>query len=123
MKVLGIRFCSVSGNAEPFARFLDGLGIARMDLEGFTADAEEFSGAIFPAGDSWVEIWPEGPDMPECIMLQVVVDDADAFAAHACENGIEPEGPVDHHGERISYVQSPSGLQMSVQSQLPGGDG
>lgn len=123
MKVLGIRFCSVNAHAESFARFLDGLGIPRMDLEGFGAEEEIFAGAIFPAGDSWVEIWPETKDMVACIMLQVVVDDADAFAEHARRNGIEPQGPVDSHGERIYYVESPTGLQMSFQSRRVVGDG
>ena len=75
-------------------------------------------GAVFPAADSWIEIWPEGPEMPAGIMLQIVVDDADAFAAHAKTNGLDPQGPMDAHGERIYYLKAPSGLQISFQSSL-----
>lgn len=118
MKVLAIRFCSVTAEAEPLAKFLDGLGMPRKDLGECDSDSDAFTGAIFPAADSWIEIWPEGPDMPAGIMLQIVVDDADAFAAHAKTNGLDPQGPTDAHGERIYYLQAPSGLQISFQSSL-----
>ena len=120
MKVLGIRFCSVTADAEAHAKFLDNLGLPRKNLGHDVADG--FAGAIFPAAESWIEIWPEGPDMPAGTMLQVLVDDADAFAAHARKNGIEPHGPIDAHGEHIYYVQAPSGLQMSFQSKLSQSD-
>jgi hypothetical protein len=114
MKLLGIRYCVVDATAESFARFLrDGLGVAELDM-GQTGG--QFTGAVFPAGDSWVEMWPESDGMPATTMLQLVVDDADAFAAHARQNGLEPNGPVDAHGERIYYITAPSGLPMSVQS-------
>ncbi len=119
MKVLGIRFCSVAPEARQLAGFLENLGLPRRELDD-GADAPEeapFSGAVFPAGDhSWIEIWEEGPGMPAGIMLQLIVDDADAFAAHARDNGLEPQGPVDLHGERIYFVTDPSGLQISFQS-------
>ncbi len=118
MKVLAIRFCSVTAEAEPLAKFLDGLGMPRKVLGECDPDSDAFTGAIFPAADSWIEIWPEGPDMPAGIMLQIVVDDADAFAAHAKTNGLDPHGPTDAHGERIYYLQAPSGLQLSFQSSL-----
>ena len=116
MKVIGIRFCSVASEAESLASFLSDLGLPQRDLG--TAASESFPGAVFPAGDSWIEVWKNGPDMPEGVMLQVVVDDADAFAAHARSNGLEPQGPMDAHGERIYFVQAPTGLQMSFQSAL-----
>ncbi len=118
MNVLGIRFCSVTTEAEPFAKFLDGLGLPRKDLGEHGTKSDEFMGAVFPAADSWIEIWPEGPEMPAGIMLQIVVDDADAFAAHAKTNGLDPQGPMDAHGERIYYLKAPSGLQISFQSSL-----
>ena len=81
MKVLGIRYCAVTKDAEALARFLgQGLGLPEMDLG---MGAGKFSGAVFPAGESWVEIWPEGPQMPATTMLQIVVDDADAWAIPA----------------------------------------
>ena len=120
MQVLGIRFCSVSEDAEELAAFLgSGLGLPERDM-GYEGDG--FGGAIFPAGDSWVEIWKKGPDMPAGIMLQVVVDDADAFAEHAKNNGLEPSGPMDAHGERIYFIEAPGGLQVSFQSALPAED-
>lgn len=118
MKFLGIRFCSVSKDAEALAGFLgkSGLGLPERDLGG---DGDGFSGAVFPAGDSWVEVWSEGPGMPAGVMLQIVVDDADAWAEHARSNGLTPKGPMDAHGERIYFLEAPSGLQMSFQSKLP----
>jgi hypothetical protein len=118
MNVLGIRFCSVSAEAESLATFLDGLGLSRMDLSAHGVSTEPFGGAIFPAGTSWIEIWPQGPEMPAGVMLQIVVDDADAFAAHARANGLEPQGPTDAHGERIYFLQAPSRLPIAFQSKL-----
>lgn len=116
MKVLGIRFCSVSKEAEALAGFLaHGLGLPQLDMGD---DGSEFNGAIFPAGESWVEIWQQGPQMPAGIMLQIVVDDADEVAKAAERNGVELSGPVDAHGERIYYSNAPGGLSVSFQSRL-----
>ena len=54
--------------------------------------------------------------MPACTMLQLVVDDADAWAARARENGLDPHGPMDAHGERIYFLQAPTGLPVTFQS-------
>lgn len=117
MKVLGIRFCTVSKQAEQLAGFLkDGLGLPETDM-GVTGD--DFMGAVFPAGEhSWIEMWPESEHMPATTMLQIVVDDADAWAEQAKSNGLEPHGPTDAHGERIYYLQGPDGLPISFQSKL-----
>jgi len=56
--------------------------------------------------------------MPAGIMLQIVVDDADAWAENARKNGLEPSGPIDDHGERIYYLKAPGGLPISFQSTL-----
>ncbi len=118
MKVLGIRFCSVSKEARALAEFLDqGLGLPKSDLGDDTG--EVFPGAVFPAGDhSWIEMWQEGPQMPPGIMLQIVVDDADRWAKQAQANGLSPQGPMDAHGERIYFFEAPSGLALSIQSKL-----
>lgn len=114
MQVLGIRFCSVSPEAEGLADFLgNGLG---LPANLFTEDGTPFSGAIFPAGESWVEVWPEAPGMPAGIMLQIVVDDADARAEKTRKNGLDPTGPMDEYGERIYYLNAPGGLPVSFQS-------
>lgn len=114
MEVLGIRFCSVSKEAEAVAEFLDkGLGLPKRAL-GSADDA--FCGAVFPAGESWIEVWQQAEGMPAGIMLQIVVDDADAWAAQARANGLEPTGPMDEHGERIYFLTAPGGLPVSFQS-------
>ena len=87
MKLLGIRFCSVSAEAESLAKCFDGLGLPRKNMANCDPGSDSFSGAIFPAGASWIELWSEGPEMPAGIMLQIEVDNADAFAAHAKANG------------------------------------
>ncbi len=51
-------------------------------------------------------------------MLQLVVDDADAYAEKAKAGGLSPQGPMDAHGERIYFLTLPGGLQMSFQSRL-----
>ena len=116
MEVIAIRFCSVAKEAEDLATFLAKIGLPQRDLG--PSDADSFPGAVFPARDSWIEVWKKGPDMPEGVMLQVVVDDADAFAEHARSNGLDPQGPMDAHGERIYFLQAPTGLQMSFQSAI-----
>lgn len=118
MEVLAIRFCSVHEKAQPLAKFFDDLGLGRRPIPEHEQADGSFGGAVFPAGRSWVEIWPESSEMPEGIMLQVEVDDADAFAAHAKDNGLEPQGPMDAHGERIYFIEAPTGLQVSFQSKL-----
>ena len=121
MEVLGIRFCSVTQEAENLAAVLDSLGLARRKMSdegGLEAESSGFLGAVFPAGTGWIEIWPEGPELPAGILLQIVVDDATAFAAHAKRNGLDPQGPVDAHGERIYFLQAPSGLPITFQSTL-----
>lgn len=119
MEVLGIRFCSVSGKAKALASFLEkGLGLPTLGLESQDDSRSDFPGAIFPAGNSWIEVWPEGPAMPAGVMLQIIVDDADAWAARARENGLDPKGPVDAHGERAYYLQAPTGLALTFQSRL-----
>lgn len=114
MKVLGFRFCTVSPEAPKLASFLDALGFERHPLEG-GGDA----GAVFAAGESWLAMWPPSADMPSGMMLQVVVDDADAFAERAREQGLSPQGPTDSQNKRIYFLQAPTGLQMSIQSRLP----
>lgn len=114
MQVLGIRFCSVTREAEALAKFLgEGLGLPEREMP---TDSDAFSGAVFPAGESWIEIWPEGPEMPVRIMLQIVDDDADAWAEQARKNGLAPDGPTDAYGERIYFLKAPSGLPVSFQS-------
>ncbi len=123
MKPLGIRFCRVAkrDDAERLADALRGLGLDERALEA-PPDAEGFNGAIFPvAGDgegSWVEIWPAGANMPELVMLQIIVEDADAVADAARRNGLDPKGPDDAHGERIYYLEGPDGLPISFQSKV-----
>lgn len=114
MKVLGIRFCAVAEEAVPMAQFFTkGLGFPERDLGG---EHDVFQGCVIPAGDSsWVEIWQKGENMPAGLMLQFVVDDADAVALTAKENGIEVQGPMEAHGEKIYFAVAPGGLSISFQ--------
>lgn len=106
MQVLNIRFCSVNAEADTMINFFGALGLP----------TGPDSANVFLAGDSWIELWSEAPDMPEGIMLQIVVDDANAFADHARSNGLDPQGPVQAHGETIYFLQAPSGLNVTLQS-------
>ena len=117
MKVLGIRYCSVAEDSADFAEFLRRLGAQERDM-GNSGDG--FTGAVFPAGDSWIELWPKSDDTSAeaMTMLQLVVDNADAFAEHARSQNLSPQGPMDAHGERIYFIEAPNGLKMSFQSRL-----
>ena len=117
MKLLGIRFCAVAEEAVPMAQFFTkGLGLAERDLGG---DADTFSGCVLPAGEtSWIEIWQKGADMPAGLMLQLVVDDADAIAENAKANGVDVQGPMETHGEKIYFAVAPGGLSVSFQQVL-----
>ena len=115
MEVLGIRFCAVAEEAQEMAEFFTrGLGLPDRDLGG----GGEFHGAVIPAGTSWIEIWQKGPDMPVGLMLQIVVDDADAVAETARRNGIDVQGPMEAHGEKIYFAVAPGGLSISFQQVL-----
>ncbi len=122
MKVLGIRFCKVSSaaDAQGLADMLgeNGLGLKTNGMGG----GDNFQGAVFPLEGaetgvgSWIEIWPSGEGMPEMTMLQIVVDDADAWAARANKNGVAVKGPECAHGERIYYMDGPGGLPVAFLS-------
>jgi hypothetical protein len=115
MEVLGIRVCAVAEEAQPMAEFFTkGLGLPERPL----GDGEGFHGAVIPAGTSWIEIWQKGADMPAGLMLQIVVDDADAVAQTARKNGIEINGPMQAHGEKIYFAVAPGGLSVSFQQVL-----
>ncbi|MEL7488061.1 MAG: hypothetical protein AAGJ87_12690 [Pseudomonadota bacterium] len=123
MKFLGIRFCRVAKreNAEGLAKMLGetGLGLKAVDMPKIDG-LDGFQGAVFPvednASNSWIEIWPASEQMPEMVMLQIIVDDADAWAENARANGLDPKGPDDAHGERIYYIEGPSGLPIAFVS-------
>ena len=116
MKLLGIRFCAVAEEAIPMAEFFTkGLGLAERDL----GAGDGFHGCVLPAGDSsWVEIWQKGENMPAGLMLQLVVDDADAVAENAKASGVEVQGPMEAHGEKIYFAVAPGGLSVSFQQVL-----
>ncbi len=116
MKLLGIRFCAVAEEAVPMAKFFtEGLGLTERDLGGDGG----FNGCVIPAGEaSWVEIWQKGENMPAGLMLQLIVDDADAVAANARENGVDVQGPMEAHGEKIYFAVAPGGLSVSFQQIL-----
>lgn len=94
--------------------FTKGLGLAERDLG--AGDGDDFGGCVLPAGEaSWVEIWQKGENMPAGLMLQLVVDDADAIAENAKQQGIDVQGPMEAHGEKIYFAVAPGGLSVSFQ--------
>ncbi|MEX6633041.1 VOC family protein [Hyphococcus lacteus] len=124
MKVLGIRFCKVAKaeDAQAIAAVLgeNGLGLKTTNM----GQSEVFNGAVFPVGDaplgegSWIELWPTDENMPEMTMLQIVVDDSDAFAERAKEKGVDVKGPDDAHGERIYYIAGAGGFPIAFVSKV-----
>lgn len=114
MKVIGLRYCMVSDDAEVLSGFLENE-MALPSINPFP-DSDKFGGSLVPAGDSLVEIWPTGEGMPAMTMLQIEVDDAGEWAKLARSNGCEVQGPTMAHGEEIYYVTAPSGMPISVQS-------
>ena len=118
MKILGIRFVTVDEKSLELATLLrDGVGLPVL---GEFDDGDGYDGAVFEAGDSWIEVWPVGPGMPPGIMLQIIVDNADAWAERAKRKGIEPQGPIDVHGDRCYALTAPTGLPITVQSKIRG---
>lgn len=113
MKVLSMRFCTVSSSAEPLRHFFQALGLPSKSSQDPTA-----SDGIFLAGQSWIEVWPESDGMPAGTMLQLIVDDADAFAEQARSQGLSPQGPMEAHGEKIYFLEAPNGMPVSFQSAL-----
>lgn len=129
MALRGIRYCQVApgDEAEGMAGALRALGLGERDLGsggGPSSDGGPFGGAVFPAGEdgTWIEVWPADDGMAPGVMLQLVVDDADAHAEQARSAGLEVQGPMDAHGERIYMVEVPGGLSFSFQSPLPEDD-
>lgn len=118
MRVLSMRVANVVENSAEISAFFDAIGLERLEMP---EEAEGFEGAIHLAGESWIETWQTGEQMPVGLMLQIVVDDAEEFADHARSNGLDPQGPVDAHGERIFMLTAPGGLQVSFQSSLDQG--
>ncbi|MFG1497951.1 hypothetical protein ABMA57_15070 [Saccharospirillum sp. HFRX-1] len=113
MNVLSLRYCTISPESKALFQFFHALG---LPTESEMASSDQ--GGVFLAGDSWIEVWPEGEGMPAGTMLQLVVDDADAFAAQAKEQGLNPQGPMEAHGERIYFLEGPNGLPVSFQSKV-----
>ncbi|MCH2101288.1 MAG: hypothetical protein MK209_05150 [Planctomycetes bacterium] len=118
-EVLGIRFCAITPEADQLVETLGlGLGFPCVSKPLKAGDPDSLQGGMFPAGKSWIEVWPEGEGMPPGIMLQVEVDDADAVAEHARAQGLNPQGPMLAHGERIYSLLAPGGLAMTFQSKV-----
>lgn len=127
MKLLGHRLSYVGEKPAALAlsKTLLALGIAPKALysaqlmETEILHDEDFSGAVFAADENnWIEFWAEIDGLPKGLMLQLVVDNADEFADYAKKNHLNPQGPVEAHGEKIYYLQTPTGLPISFQSKI-----
>lgn len=56
--------------------------------------------------------------MPEMTMLQVIVDDADEYAEYVKSNGVEVQGPMKEHGEKMYSLTAPNGMPVTIQSSV-----
>ncbi|MFD2670168.1 VOC family protein [Marinicrinis sediminis] len=112
MKLIGIRYVDVVEEQEKMAAFFE----KQLGLGNAWDQQELFQGSIYKAGDSWMEFWQKSDQMPAGAMLQLIVDDANAFAEHARQNGLSPHGPVTQHGEIIYYLTAPNGMPVTLQS-------
>ncbi len=120
MELKSLRFVAVSPEADALVEFLGlGLGFSCVAQSLQEGNPDSPQGGIFHAGDSRLEVWPDGEGMPAGIMLQLEVDDADAVAAQARQQGLQPQGPMEARGERIYYLLAPGGLALTFQSKLP----
>jgi len=118
MNPLSIRFCAITPDADKLVEFL-GLGLGfPCEAKPLTDNPDATQGGIFKAGESAIEVWKDGDQMPAGIMLQVVVEDADATAELARKNGLDPRGPMEAQGERVYYLLAPGGLAMTFQSKI-----
>ncbi len=114
MRILGHRFClaTEADAVRGYAELLERLGLPETDQ----GDGEDF-GAIFRTGrNSWIELAAAAAGEPGTVTLQIVVDDADAFAERARGQGVEAEGPYDCHGERTYRLKVPGPVPISVHS-------
>ncbi|MDX8288815.1 hypothetical protein SLL00_03380 [Metabacillus indicus] len=112
MNVLGYRYVTVSEHSMEMADFFQNkLGIPNGREE--TADNQ---GGVFTAGDSQLEFWKKSDCMPESVMLQIIVDDADEFAEFASARGIKLDGPMFEEGEKIYALTAPDGMPLTIHS-------
>ena len=120
MKIHSIRFCAITPEADALVEFLGlGLGMSCVEKLLIKDDPDSAKGGIFHAEDgSWIEVWKDGPQMPAGIMLQVVVENADAMASYAKQNGLSPRGPMVADGEQLYSLVAPGGLVITFQSKI-----
>jgi len=52
-------------------------------------------------------------------MLQILVDDADAWAERTYNNGFKPVSPMDIHKERAYYIEGPGSMPITFQPAIP----
>lgn len=115
MKPTSIRLCQVSAEYPALKDFY----VRQLGFDPAPSDHEE-EGVLIEAGGSRLELWPASDAMPAGTMLQITVDDADAWAEQARANGAELHGPFEAHGERMYALTSPDGRPVTVQSTLSG---
>lgn len=114
LKLLGYRHVTVSEESEQMVDFFENkLGLANSWTE-----TDKYSGGVFKSENSWLEFWGKSEDMPEMTMLQLIVDDADEFAACIKTSGVELNGPVEERGERIYSMTAPNRMPVTIQSSI-----
>lgn len=114
MTIKSIRFCQVNEDNAEMVKFFDDLGLSKKS----DCDSADFPGAVFLAGDNWIEQWQSGDSMPSGTMLQLEVDDAEAYAERLKSSEYQVFGPMEQHGEKMFFVTAPNGLQLSILHKL-----
>ncbi|WP_226580928.1 hypothetical protein [Halobacillus litoralis] len=114
MKVLGYRYVDVSDKSDDMVDFFQN----KLGIENAWTNTDEYRGGIFKAGDSWLEFWHKSECMVGVTMLQIVVDDADAFADYAKKQGTDIHGPIEEHGEKMYSLTAPNGMPVTILSSI-----
>ncbi|KHE68565.1 hypothetical protein [Halobacillus sp. BBL2006] len=113
MKLLGYRHVTVSGE-DQMVDFLEN----EPTLSNSYFKTEKSPGTVFKRENSWLELWTRTTHMPEKMMLQLIVDDADEFARYAKTNGVVLHGPMEEDGKRIYSIISPGRMPVTIQSAI-----
>lgn len=112
MKVIGYRYVSVSESSMDMADFFEN----KLGIPNDWKDTEEHQGGVFKSGQSALEFWRKRECMPESVMLQLIVDNADEFAQFASSKGVRLDGPMIENGEKIYSLTAPDGMQVTLHS-------
>jgi hypothetical protein len=112
MNVLGYRYVTVTEHSMEMVDFLEN----KLGIPNGRKETDDNQGGVFTAGDSQLEFWRKSDCMPESVMLQLIVDDADEFAEFASARGVKLDGPMLEQGEKIYALTAPDGMPVTIHS-------